>query len=206
MLDQSQSSATSRATYQPTSADTPSAGAGPSAPRQGLSSTELAETLHRLISSKTPISHPICVECITLLQSELQTELDELQKERDAYIAFEQGILRNREVVQGGRSKTAQKEREKHTKGKGKGRAVEEVQGVDEGLGEFDMEGTQEEWDMLIRRKKELAEEEERLIAELKKREGDLEAVREEEEGVRRDEEEVDREEQEYVPPPSLSD
>lgn len=187
MLDESRSS--HEPIYQPSNDTGPST----SQPRQGLSSTELAQNLHRLISSKTPISHPICVECITLLQGELQLELDELQKERDAYIAFEQGILRNRELVQGGKSKSGESDRGV----KGKGTAVEKEEIKDDGLGEFDIEGTQEEWDMLIRRKKELAEEEEKLIEELKRREAELEDVRATEEAVRLDEEQADKEEQE---------
>jgi beclin 1 len=188
MLDQS----ASRTTHRPT--DHPAESLN--TPRQGLSSTELAQNLHHLISSKTPISHPICVECITLLQAELQTELDELQRERDAYIAFEQGILRNRELVQGSKSKG-----DRDTgRGKSKGK-VPDKEDVKDGLGEFDMEGTQEEWDHLIRRKKELAEEEEQLVAELRKRESELGAMREEEEAVKREEERVDNEEQECVLP-----
>lgn len=169
--------------------------AGPSRPRPGLSSTELAQNLHNLISSKTPLSHPICVECITLFQSELQKELDELQKERDAYIAFEQGILRNREASQSvGRRGS--------DKGKGKGKVTAEVNHGTKGegvLGEYDIEGTQEEWDALIKRKKELQEEEESLTRELEKREAELEGIRIEEQRVRMEEKAVEREEEESV-------
>lgn len=60
-----------------------------------IPSSELAANLHNLISSNTGISHPLCVECTGIIQAELQKELDELSRERDAYIAFEQGISRN---------------------------------------------------------------------------------------------------------------
>jgi beclin 1 len=58
-----------------------------------------------LLSSRTPIDHPLCTECTTLLQSELQKELEELSRERDAYIAFERGVLRDRENLRADRNK-----------------------------------------------------------------------------------------------------
>jgi beclin 1 len=48
--------------------------------------------LHHLLSSRTPLSHPLCIDCTTLLQSLLQKQLEEVQKERDAYIAFERDV------------------------------------------------------------------------------------------------------------------
>jgi beclin 1 len=57
------------------------------------------------LSSRTPIDHPLCTECTTLLQSELQKELEELSRERDAYIAFERGVLRDRENLRADRNK-----------------------------------------------------------------------------------------------------
>ena len=49
-----------------------------------LPNHELAANLHNLISSNTNISHPHCIECIGILQTKLQAELDGLSKERDA--------------------------------------------------------------------------------------------------------------------------
>ncbi len=135
----------------------------------------LAANLHALLSSKTPIDHPLCTECTTLLQSGLQKQLEELSRERDAYIAFERDILRNREDLTGGRKKSSGKE--------------------EEGLGESDIEGTQDEWESFVRRKKELESEEERLRKVLEEKERELDGVRAEEERVKREEEEVEREE-----------
>lgn len=56
----------------------------------------LAANLDALLSSRSNIDHPLCTECTGLFQAELQRELEELTRERDAYIAFERG-LRKRE-------------------------------------------------------------------------------------------------------------
>ena len=66
-------------------------------------------------------------------------------------------------------------------------------------LGEHDVEGTQEEWESLIRRKKELESEEERLRKVLEEKEKEYELVRADEKRVKREEEQVEREEEEYV-------
>jgi beclin 1 len=52
----------------------------------------LAARLDSLLSSRTAIDHPLCVECTGLFQAHLQRELEELTRERDAYIAFERGL------------------------------------------------------------------------------------------------------------------
>ncbi|GMK56442.1 hypothetical protein CspeluHIS016_0302820 [Cutaneotrichosporon spelunceum] len=52
----------------------------------------LAANLDALLSRRTAIDHPLCVECTGLFQAELQRELEELTRERDAYIAFERGL------------------------------------------------------------------------------------------------------------------
>ena len=136
------------------------------------SSPALAANLHALLSSRTPIDHPLCTECTVLLQSELQKQFEELSRERDAYIAFERGVLRNREELTAGRQ-------------------------WGDALGEDDIEGTPEEWQELIRRKKELEIEEDRLRKVLEEKERELEGVRVEEARVKREEEEVEREEEE---------
>ncbi|KAL7424725.1 Vacuolar protein sorting-associated protein atg6 [Cryptotrichosporon argae] len=48
--------------------------------------------LHDLVSSATPIDHPLCADCTGLLQAALQKEHEELSRERDAYIGFERGV------------------------------------------------------------------------------------------------------------------
>ena len=111
----------------------------------------------------------------------MQEQLDELTRERDAYIAYEKGILRNRERL--------------------RSRQHDAVSG-DEGevLGEDNLEGTKDDWEALVRRKNELAVEEERLRKVLEEKEKDLEQVRIQEERIKLEEEEVDREETECVP------
>ncbi|KAK8865977.1 hypothetical protein IAR55_001127 [Kwoniella newhampshirensis] len=142
----------------------------------------LAAQLHSILSAKTDISHPLCTECTTLLTTEFQKKAEELGRERDAYLAFEQGIQRNREKIRSGRSSSIKVEGDS-----------------DEGLGEDDIEGTDAEWEELIKKKKELEEEEERLVSVLEEKEKELDQVKTEAERVRADEEEVEREENEYL-------
>lgn len=104
-----------------------------------------------------------------MLQSELQKELEELSRERDAYIAFERGIV----------SATGSRRSE------------------DEGLGEYDVVGDEDEWEALTRRQAELGDEEERLRKVLEEKEKELAIVVEEEHRMRAQEEEVDRQEEE---------
>ncbi|KAK4688335.1 beclin, partial [Tremellales sp. Uapishka_1] len=132
----------------------------------------LANNLHALLSERTPISHPLCTDCTSLLQSQLQSQLDELAREREAYIAFEQGILKNRDG------------RKKKSEG---------------GLGEHDIVGTEEEWEYLTKRKEGLRSEEEELRKILEEKENELKGVREEEDRVRKEEEEMNREETEFL-------
>ena len=124
------------------------------------------------------------MECTGSLQSELQKQLEELSRERDAYIAFERGIIRNREERRSGRRKSR------------------DIRGEDEEdteLGEHDIEGTEEEWYELVRRKKDLEKEEVELRKLLEEKERELEGVRREEERVKAEEAEMDRQEQEFL-------
>jgi beclin 1 len=109
------------------------------------------------------------LECISIIQAELQSELDGLSKERDAYIAFEQGIARSKSDTASGEA----------------------------GLEEYNIEGTPQEWGILQRRKKDLEREEAELIAELRAKEKELAAVQVEQEAVKREEEQVEQEEEE---------
>ncbi|BEI90285.1 uncharacterized protein CcaverHIS019_0303550 [Cutaneotrichosporon cavernicola] len=59
----------------------------------------LAANLDALLSSRTAIDHPLCIECTGLFQAELQRELEELTRERDAYIAFERGLRKQDGLV-----------------------------------------------------------------------------------------------------------
>jgi len=137
-----------------------------------VNSPTLAANLHALLSSRTPIDHPLCTECTALLQSELQKQLEELSRERDAYLDFEKGILRNRDNLAKGRKKEV---------------------GDGDGLGEDDIEGTKDEWEALMRRKKESQEEEGRLRKVLEEREKELELVRAEEERVKREDHPIEK-------------
>jgi len=53
--------------------------------------------LHALLSAKTEVDHPLCEECMHLLQTMLSRQLEETTKERDGYIAFEKQIKKERE-------------------------------------------------------------------------------------------------------------
>jgi len=163
----------------------PSSHAGPSNwQTPGPSHENLAQNLHEILSSQTPVDHPLCVECTGLLQSELQKQLEELTREREAYLAFERGILRNREDLRSGRRR--------------KKSLVSEDDEPDR-LGESDIEGTEEEWAELIARKKELEKEEKELIKVLAEKEKALEAVRAQERKVQQEELEMDRLEEEFL-------
>ena len=117
-----------------------------------------------------------------MLQAGLQKEMEELSRERDAYINFERGILRNQEELRSGN----RKRRKSETKA-----------GEDEGLREFDLEGDEEEWEELTRRRQELESEEERLIRILEGKEKELAAAKEQEKLAKEEEKEVERQETE---------
>lgn len=166
------------------------AGAAAGSSRHPHSSPDLAANLHSILSSRTPISHPLCVDCTGMLQVELQKELEELSRERDAYINFERGILRNREEIKSG--------------SKAKRRKSVENDEAGMGLGEYDLEGDEDEWRDLSAERDKLEAEEARLMRILEEKERQLDAVREEEQHVKEEEKEVERQETEYVPRRSL--
>ncbi|KAJ7593920.1 APG6-domain-containing protein [Mycena floridula] len=53
--------------------------------------------LFNLLSSRTEIDHPLCAECTQILLTSLNRQLQETEKERDGYIAFEKEIRKERE-------------------------------------------------------------------------------------------------------------
>ena len=122
-----------------------------------------------------------------MLQTGLQKELEELSRERDAYINFERGISRNQEDLKSRKGANVGSKRRKSSDNRS------------EGLGEFDLEGDEEEWDDLTRRRGELESEEERLIRMLEGKEKELAAAKEEEKRAKEEEKEVERQETEYV-------
>jgi beclin 1 len=138
-------------------------------PNHVTNSPNLAANLHAILSSRTPISHPLCVDCTSMLQAELQKELEELSRERDAYIHFEKGILRNREDIKGKRRQSV------------------------EGLGEHDIEGDEDEWQDLTNRVSDLEDETVKLRRILAEKEQELDARRQEEQEIAEEEREVDR-------------
>lgn len=107
---------------------------------------------------------------------------EELGKERDAYIWFEQAIRKNKELLE-----TAESSR----------RTVS-TRHVD-GLAKYDVEGTEEEWGALRKRKEQLEIEEEQLKRLLESTEKELEAVLEEERLVELEAKAVEQEENESV-------
>lgn len=107
---------------------------------------------------------------------------EELGKERDAYIRFEQAIRKNKELLE-----TAESSR-KTVKTRHVG-----------GLAKYDVEGTEEEWDALIKKKEELELEEERLKLLLESTEKELEVAFEEERLVELEAKMVEQEENESV-------
>lgn len=81
--------------------DEPSAaGHGASGPgKQALTASLLS-----LLTSRTPHDHPLCGDCARALQNQLQSRLEDTQRERDAYISFERNFQegkRRRQDAQG---------------------------------------------------------------------------------------------------------
>lgn len=126
----------------------------------GKGGLRTAPNLDALLSARTDIDHPLCMECTGLFQKELQRELEDLTRERDAYINYERTIRKRAEGSEG-------------------------------------IIGEDEEWDALLKRKEELAAEEEQLRKQLKEKEDELGAVRGEERRVKAEEEAIDQEESE---------
>lgn len=111
-----------------------------------------------------------------MLQIELQKELQLLTREREAYISFEKGILRNQEELAVGRIRTRDR---------------------GDALDQDDTARTLDGWWELSQRKMELVSEEDRLRKVLAEKEKELDAVRKEEERVKLEEEQVEQEEKE---------
>ena len=128
---------------------------------------DLTANLHRILSDRTEIDHPLCLDCTGLLQSELQKELDELIRERDAYLEFEKEVLKGHHEIKEG-----------------------ELDG-------YGVEGDEDEWDGLQRKKQELEKEEEKLRRVLREKEGELDRVKKDAQLVKTEEEQLDREEEE---------
>lgn len=152
---------------------------------------DLSAQLHQILSSNTPVSHPLCTECTALLTAEFQRMAEELGKERDAYIWFEQAIRKNKESL--GTAEISRK--------------TVNTRHVD-GLAKYDVEGTEEEWGTLVKRKGQLEVEEERLKRQLESTEKELEAVLEEERLVELEAKAVEQEENEsvYCAPSCITD
>ena len=87
MLTESQIAEPSNAPFKqaPSSSQTPSS----SSPPQAIPyNTERLNRIYEILSSRSDIDHPICVECTELVLSGLQTRLDNAVRERDSYVSF----------------------------------------------------------------------------------------------------------------------
>ncbi|TEA15114.1 Vacuolar protein sorting-associated protein 30 [Colletotrichum sidae] len=60
----------------------------PDEPRTKAQEMERINKLFEILSARSDIDHPICVECTDLLVEGLQKRLDAAAKERDAYVGF----------------------------------------------------------------------------------------------------------------------
>lgn len=69
---------------------------GPGSGKQGLTASLLS-----LLTSRTPHDHPLCGECARALQNQLQSRLEDTQRERDAYISFERNFQEGKRRRQG---------------------------------------------------------------------------------------------------------
>lgn len=136
------------------------------------SQPQLAARLDALLSSRTNIDHPLCTECTGLFQAQLQRELEGLTQERDAYIAFERGLRK-----------------------RGSARAVGDPD--DPSADDTALVGTQDEWDALIARKRELEEEERQLRETLEESEAELQRVKDDDALAKAEEAAVEQDEAE---------
>lgn len=55
----------------------------------------------------TPIDHPLCVECVNVLLSLMESQLEEVRRERDAYLAFEAELDRGEDQAESREEMTA---------------------------------------------------------------------------------------------------
>lgn len=158
----------------PRPARTPSGSSRPESlsSSSGPSTTPLSTRLYTLLSSRTPVDHPLCTECARILQDSLQAQLEDVQRERDAYIGFERRWASN----------VAQLER--------RGKASEAGDGEGE-TDEVDVARpmTDAAYEAQVKRKAELQKEETEWMARLR-------IVEDEEEQLKLDEAELAKEEQ----------
>lgn len=61
----------------------------------------LTASLLSLLTSRTPHDHPLCGDCARALQNQLQSRLEDTQRERDAYISFERNFQEGKRRRQG---------------------------------------------------------------------------------------------------------
>ncbi|GHJ83961.1 hypothetical protein NliqN6_0363 [Naganishia liquefaciens] len=61
----------------------------------------LTASLLSLLTSRTPHDHPLCGECARALQYQLQSRLEDAQRERDVYISFERNFQEGKRRRQG---------------------------------------------------------------------------------------------------------
>jgi len=70
----------------------------PANPDDATSAESVEQLLHTL-SSTTGIDHPLCSNCANLLQKILQNKLEDVQRERDAYISFERDWQASKKTI-----------------------------------------------------------------------------------------------------------
>lgn len=97
----------------------PSSNAGPSPASTATQASQPTATLplsphlnqlanvYSLLSSKSSIDYPLCTECIQVLLSLMNKELDEGKKERERLLAFEKDVLKRRDEATSSAGATA---------------------------------------------------------------------------------------------------
>lgn len=148
-------------------------------------------SLLSLLTSRTPNDHPLCSDCAKSLQDQLQSRLEDIQRERDAYISFERSFQENK------RRKASASSDGPGELQDGKAKA-ESSEGIPLRTSVYDT-FTEEEFHQLQQRKAELEAKNATLVAELAKLEAESAEIAEEERLVAEEEALLEQEERDFL-------
>ncbi|KAJ9094056.1 hypothetical protein QFC21_006157 [Naganishia friedmannii] len=165
--------------------------ASSSSSKSSTTKQNLTTSLLSLLTSRTPNDHPLCSDCAKSLQDQLQSRLEDIQRERDAYISFERNFQENK------RRKASASNEAPGAEQDGKPKA-ESFGGIPLRTSVYDT-FTEGEFHQLQQRKAELEAKNSTLIAELAKLEAESAAIAEEERLVAEEEALLEQEERNFL-------
>ncbi|KAJ9091408.1 hypothetical protein QFC19_009118 [Naganishia cerealis] len=168
-----------------------SANAPVSSPKTSTTKQNLTASLLSLLTSRTPNDHPLCADCAKALQDSLQSRLEDIQRERDAYISFERNFQENKR-------RKASALGEALGVNQAKNLTAETPDEVPLRTSVYDT-FTEAEFLQLQKRKAELEKKNTTLLAELAKLEAESAALAEEERLVAEEEALLEQEERDFL-------